>query len=148
MTYNQMVVDLLTSETLSAPVADRVFQALADATRRDILAGAIEREQSVSASSTVRSSPAVGRRPWFPVNTGTLKTPGSAWSTHLHSENAGLALKRIRGLSLGFATSAHAAHRQSRGPLEAWVLAHTTFSARQRWGVAFPLYGACSTWGC
>ncbi len=44
-----MVVDLLTREALPAPEADRVFQALADATRRDILAHAIEREQSVSA---------------------------------------------------------------------------------------------------
>lgn len=44
-----MVVDLLTSETLSEPEADRVFQALADGTRRDILVRAIEREQSVSA---------------------------------------------------------------------------------------------------
>jgi DNA-binding transcriptional ArsR family regulator len=44
-----MVVGLLTSEGLSEPEADRVFQALADATRRDILARAIEREQSVSA---------------------------------------------------------------------------------------------------
>jgi DNA-binding transcriptional ArsR family regulator len=44
-----MVVDLPTSEALSEPDADRIFQALADATRRDILARAIEREQSVSA---------------------------------------------------------------------------------------------------
>jgi len=44
-----MVVGLLTSQALSEPEADRVFQALADATRRDILACAIEREQSVSA---------------------------------------------------------------------------------------------------
>jgi DNA-binding transcriptional ArsR family regulator len=44
VTYNQMVVDMLTD-----PEADRVFHALADATRRDILARAIEREQSVSA---------------------------------------------------------------------------------------------------
>jgi DNA-binding transcriptional ArsR family regulator len=44
-----MVVGLLSSEALSEPEADRVFQALADATRRDILARAIEREQSVSA---------------------------------------------------------------------------------------------------
>src|SRR5215203_380326 len=44
-----MVVGLLTREALSEPEADRVFQALADATRRDILARAIEREQSVSA---------------------------------------------------------------------------------------------------
>ena len=48
-TYNQMVVGLLTSKALSEPDADRVFQALADATRRDILARAIQREQSVSA---------------------------------------------------------------------------------------------------
>jgi DNA-binding transcriptional ArsR family regulator len=34
---------------LSQPEADRVFHALADATRRDILARAIEHEQSVSA---------------------------------------------------------------------------------------------------
>ena len=40
---------MLTRERLSEPEADRVFQALADATRRDILARAIEREQSVSA---------------------------------------------------------------------------------------------------
>jgi DNA-binding transcriptional ArsR family regulator len=39
-----MVVD-----SLSEQDADRIFQALADATRRDILARAIEREQSVSA---------------------------------------------------------------------------------------------------
>jgi DNA-binding transcriptional ArsR family regulator len=38
-----MVVDLL-----SDPAADRIFQALADTTRRDILARAIEHEQSVS----------------------------------------------------------------------------------------------------
>jgi DNA-binding transcriptional ArsR family regulator len=44
-----MVVSLLTSDALSEPEADRVFQALADPTRRDILARAIEREQSVSA---------------------------------------------------------------------------------------------------
>ena len=44
-----MVVGLLTGETLSQPEADRVFRALADSTRRDILGRAIEREQSVSA---------------------------------------------------------------------------------------------------
>ena len=44
-----MVVDGQAGEALSNPEADRVFQALADATRRDILARAIEREQSVSA---------------------------------------------------------------------------------------------------
>jgi DNA-binding transcriptional ArsR family regulator len=44
-----MVVGLLTNGALSEAEADRVFQALADATRRDILSRAIEREQSVSA---------------------------------------------------------------------------------------------------
>lgn len=44
-----MVVGLLSGEALSEPEADRVFRALADATRRDILARSIEREQSVSA---------------------------------------------------------------------------------------------------
>lgn len=44
ITYNQMVVG-----GLSDSEADRVFQALADTTRRDILTRAIEREQSVSA---------------------------------------------------------------------------------------------------
>jgi DNA-binding transcriptional ArsR family regulator len=44
-----MVVGLLTGDALSDAEADRVFQALADSTRRDILARAIEREQSVSA---------------------------------------------------------------------------------------------------
>ena len=44
-----MVVDLLIPEGFSEPEADRVFHALADATRRDILARAIEREHSVSA---------------------------------------------------------------------------------------------------
>jgi DNA-binding transcriptional ArsR family regulator len=44
LTYNQMVVDRLTD-----PSTDRIFHALADATRRDILARAILREQSVSA---------------------------------------------------------------------------------------------------
>jgi hypothetical protein len=43
-----------------------------------------------SASSTVTSPATVGALPWFPINTGTLKTPGLAWRTHLHSEIAGL----------------------------------------------------------
>jgi DNA-binding transcriptional ArsR family regulator len=43
LTYNQMVVDQITDEEV-----DRLFQALADATRRDILARTIQREQSVS----------------------------------------------------------------------------------------------------
>jgi DNA-binding transcriptional ArsR family regulator len=45
--YNQMVVDLSLG-AMSEAGADRVFRALADGTRRDILARAIEREQSVS----------------------------------------------------------------------------------------------------
>jgi len=44
-----MVVALLTSDRLSEVEADRVFHALADTTRRDILARAIQGEQSVSA---------------------------------------------------------------------------------------------------
>jgi DNA-binding transcriptional ArsR family regulator len=45
-----MVVGLLSSDAFPDEVdADRVFHALADSTRRDILARAIEREQSVSA---------------------------------------------------------------------------------------------------
>jgi DNA-binding transcriptional ArsR family regulator len=42
--YNHMVVD-----ELSETDADRIFHALADATRRDILGRVIEAEQSVSA---------------------------------------------------------------------------------------------------
>jgi DNA-binding transcriptional ArsR family regulator len=42
--YNQMVVDLLTDAA-----ADRIFQALGDTTRRDILTRAVRQEQSVSA---------------------------------------------------------------------------------------------------
>lgn len=44
VTYNRMVVDLLTDER-----ADRVFHALADATRRDIVLCTLEGEHSVSA---------------------------------------------------------------------------------------------------
>lgn len=44
-----MVVGLLSHDAFSEADADRVFHALADSTRRDILARAIRREQSVSA---------------------------------------------------------------------------------------------------
>jgi DNA-binding transcriptional ArsR family regulator len=44
-----VVGELLAGAALSEPEADRVFHALADTTRRDILARAIEGEQSVSA---------------------------------------------------------------------------------------------------
>jgi DNA-binding transcriptional ArsR family regulator len=44
LTYNRMVVDSPTERE-----ADRIFHALADSTRRDLLARAIVREQSVSA---------------------------------------------------------------------------------------------------
>ena len=44
ITYNHMVVDLLEDER-----ADRVFHALADATRRDIVVRTLEGEHSVSA---------------------------------------------------------------------------------------------------
>jgi DNA-binding transcriptional ArsR family regulator len=43
LTYNHMVVDRVRDDA-----ADRIFQALADATRRDILARTIDHEQSVS----------------------------------------------------------------------------------------------------
>ncbi len=43
VTYNQMVVDELTSDEV-----DRVFHALADATRRDIVGRVSQREQSIS----------------------------------------------------------------------------------------------------
>lgn len=50
LTYNQMVVGLISSGAFTdEAAADRVFHALADSTRRDILARAIQREQSVSA---------------------------------------------------------------------------------------------------
>src|SRR4051794_9227896 len=42
VTYNQMVVQMSDHE------ADRIFQALADATRRDIVSRVMTREQSVS----------------------------------------------------------------------------------------------------
>jgi DNA-binding transcriptional ArsR family regulator len=44
LTYNQMVVDIRTDDEV-----DRIFQALADATRRDILTRAIRQGESVSA---------------------------------------------------------------------------------------------------
>jgi DNA-binding transcriptional ArsR family regulator len=43
-----MVVGNETETELSDPEVDRVFQALADATRRDIVARVVSREQSVS----------------------------------------------------------------------------------------------------
>ena len=49
VTYNQMVVGLPPSQALSEVEIDRIFRALSDSTRRDILVRAIEREQSVSA---------------------------------------------------------------------------------------------------
>jgi DNA-binding transcriptional ArsR family regulator len=44
ITYNQVVVDILADGS-----ADRIFRALADRTRRDILVRSIQEEQSVSA---------------------------------------------------------------------------------------------------
>ena len=46
--YNQMVAQRDEREELSDAEVDRVFQALAAATRRDILRRTIDREQSVS----------------------------------------------------------------------------------------------------
>ena len=56
LTYNHMVVDLLSDEQV-----DRLFHALADATRRDIVKRAIDGEHSVSdlASSYAMSFAAV-----------------------------------------------------------------------------------------
>src|SRR5688572_14521939 len=48
LTYNHMVVGLLTTD-LATDAADRVFHALADATRRDIVQQALVGEHSVSA---------------------------------------------------------------------------------------------------
>src|SRR5690606_23093354 len=48
VTYNQMVAQRDEREELSDAEVDRVFQALAAATRRDILRRTIDREQSVS----------------------------------------------------------------------------------------------------
>lgn len=45
--YNHMVVDRI--ESLDGPQADRVFHALADGTRRDIVRQVLLRESSVSA---------------------------------------------------------------------------------------------------
>jgi DNA-binding transcriptional ArsR family regulator len=44
-----MVVDQISGELAEAEQADRVFHALADATRRDILVTTLDREHSVSA---------------------------------------------------------------------------------------------------
>lgn len=47
--YNHMVVGLLEDASLEGDRADRVFHALADATRRDIVVRTLEGEHSVSA---------------------------------------------------------------------------------------------------
>ncbi len=46
---NHMVVDLLPTDLIPAGDADRLFRALSDSTRRDILARSIVTEESVSA---------------------------------------------------------------------------------------------------
>lgn len=46
--YNQMVVDMQTSDTLSDDEVDRIFRALADATRRDIVRRTLLGEASIS----------------------------------------------------------------------------------------------------
>jgi DNA-binding transcriptional ArsR family regulator len=47
--YNRMVVDELQSDELQGDEADRVFHALADATRRDILLRTLDARHNVSA---------------------------------------------------------------------------------------------------
>lgn len=49
LTYNQMVVQSLDPAALDQDEVDRVFGALADATRRDIVVRVLQEEQSVSA---------------------------------------------------------------------------------------------------
>ncbi len=49
VTYNQMVAQREPQEQLTDDEVDRVFRALADATRRDILRRTVVEEQSVSA---------------------------------------------------------------------------------------------------
>lgn len=46
--YNQMVVDMQMSDTLSDDEVDRIFRALADATRRDIVRRTLLGEASIS----------------------------------------------------------------------------------------------------
>ena len=73
--YNQMVVELLPNDR-----ADLVFHALADATRRDIVAVALERELSVSA---------LGRR--YPISLTAVQKHVAVL------EHAGLVRKRRQG---------------------------------------------------
>lgn len=48
LTYNLMVVDSSLLDELTSDEVDRIFGALADATRRDILTRVLQHEQSVS----------------------------------------------------------------------------------------------------
>ena len=72
--YNQMVVDL------SAERADRVFHALADATRRDIVLRTLEGEHNVSALARL-----------YPVSFATVQKHVAVL------ESAGLVIKRRHG---------------------------------------------------
>jgi DNA-binding transcriptional ArsR family regulator len=73
--YNQMVVDLLSEER-----ADRVFHALADATRRDIVVRTLEGEHNVSA---------LARR--YPVSFAAVQKHVAVL------EEAGLVVKKRKG---------------------------------------------------
>ena len=75
ITYNHMVVDLLQDER-----ADRVFHALADVTRRDIVVRTLEGEHSVST---------LARR--YPMSFAAVQKHVAVL------EEAGLVTKRRRG---------------------------------------------------
>lgn len=94
--YNQMVIDLI-----ARPETDKVFHALADATRRDIVRTVLIREHSVSA---------LARR-----------YPMSFAAVHKHVavlEDAGLVSKHRRGRE-SLVTGAIDAVRDARGALDA-----------------------------
>lgn len=90
ITYNQMVVD-------SAHEVDRLFHALADATRRDIVRHALGGEHSVSS---------LARR--YPVSFAAVQKHVAVL------ERAGLVTKRRQGREQLVTTDVHAIRRASR----------------------------------
>jgi DNA-binding transcriptional ArsR family regulator len=79
-----MVVDV----DLAQEEIDRIFQALADATRRDILARVIEREQSVSALAGAyrMSLPAVQKHVAVLERAGLVGKRRHGREQHVHAE--------------------------------------------------------------
>jgi DNA-binding transcriptional ArsR family regulator len=79
-----MVVDV----DLAQEEIDRIFQALADATRRDILARVIEREQSVSALAGAyrMSLPAVQKHVSVLQRAGLVGKARHGREQHVHAE--------------------------------------------------------------